>query len=244
MVGPELRSRPYNQVVSVLDLRVSSARRATPSTCIIRLDLQGIPFSYQPGQIAVIGDANGDFRLPYSIASAPLESERGGYLEFLARIDPASSLNHATRGVHVTVDGPHGTFTFPHRPAEQDFLFVAGGTGIAPLRSMIQQAVLSRQPGKLRLLYSARTPSDFAYLTELRGLARRGQLDLALTATREVRPRWRGHRGRITPERLEPLIATPETLCFVCGPVAMVDDVPRMLQDLGIGRERIRIEEW
>jgi ferredoxin-NADP reductase len=123
-------------------------------------------------------------------------------------------------------------------------LFVAGGTGIAPLRSMIQQAVLSRQGGRLHLLYSARTPGDFAYLPELRGLARQGHLELALTATREVPSRWRGDRGRITPERLAPLIATPETLCFVCGPAAMVDEVPRMLRDLGINGSRIRIEDW
>jgi hypothetical protein len=60
----------------------------------------------------------------------------------------------------------------------------------------------------------------------------------------EVPPRWRGEHGRITRGRLEPLVKTPETLCFVCGPSAMVDDVPRMLEELGIERERIRVEEW
>jgi ferredoxin-NADP reductase len=230
--------------VSILRLRVRSARRATPSTRIIRLDLDGAAFSYESGQVAVIGDANGNLRLPYSIASAPIETERDGYLEFLARIDPVSSLKNVRSGMEVTVDGPHGTFTLPPGSAENDLLFVAGGTGIAPLRSMIQQAVLSRQGGRLHLLYSARTPGDFAYLPELRGLARQGHLELALTATREVPSRWRGDRGRITPERLAPLIATPETLCFVCGPAAMVDEVPRMLRDLGINGSRIRIEDW
>jgi ferredoxin-NADP reductase len=45
-------------------------------------------------------------------------------------------------------------------------------------------------------------------------------------------------------ERLAAMIHAPETLCFVCGPAAMVDDVPRMLQELGIEKRRIRIEEW
>jgi glycosyltransferase involved in cell wall biosynthesis len=43
---------------------------------------------------------------------------------------------------------------------------------------------------------------------------------------------------------LSSLIDDPATLCFVCGPAAMVDDVPRMLGELGIDRSRIRVEEW
>ena len=227
-----------------LVLRVSSVRKATPSASIIRLDLQGTPFPYQPGQAAAIGVADGDLRVPYSKASAPVESQRGRYLDFLTRRDPASRLIGVRRGSRLAVEGPFGTFTFPAKPSEENFLFVAGGIGIAPLRSMIRQAVLLRQPGKLRLLYSARSPDDFAYLPELRALARRGHIDLALTVTREARSGWHGERGRITPDRLAPLINSPETLCFVCGPTSMVDAVPRMLRDLGIDGQRIRIEEW
>jgi NAD(P)H-flavin reductase len=229
--------------VSSLELRVRSVRRATPSTRILQLDLDGATFTYRPGQLAVLGPDE-RLRVPYSIASAPVESERTGYLEFLTRLDPEGPLHETRRGSRLTVEGPFGSFTFPDQPAQKDFLFVAGGTGIAPLRSMIWQAVLTRQAGRLRLLYSARTPGDFAYLTDLRRLARDGRLDLALTTTREVPSRWRGSRGRIRRETLAPLIDTQEMLCFVCGPIAMVDEVPRMLVELGIDRELIRIEEW
>jgi ferredoxin-NADP reductase len=229
--------------VSTLDLRVSSLRRATPTTRQIRVELAGASFPYQPGQAAILV-LDGDNRVPYSIASAPLESERDGYLEFLTRIDPGIPLNSVKRGTRITVQGPFGSFILPASPPERNFLFVAGGTGIAPLRSMIRQAVLSDQKGRLRLLYSARTPSDFAYLTEMRTLEHDGKLDLAINATREVPARWRGARGRITRERLAPFIDTPETLCFVCGPASMVDEVPLMLRELGVDQERIRIEEW
>jgi len=229
--------------VSSLELRVSSLRRATPTTRIIRLDLAGAPFGYQPGQAAIIGFPDDGLRVPYSIASAPVETARGGYLEFLARLDPHSRLRKIRRGSRLVVEGPVGSFTLPDRPKEESFLFVAGGTGIAPLRSMILQMVMTGRRAALHLLYSARTPADFAYLTELRQLARKNHLQLALTATREVPARWRGTRGRITRDRLAPLIETPETLCFVCGPSAMVDDVPRMLVELGVERTRIRIEE-
>jgi ferredoxin-NADP reductase len=153
-------------------------------------------------------------------------------------------LSGLRRGSRISVHGPVGSFVFPRNPSERQFLFVAGGTGIAPLRSMIRHAFCSQQRGRVHLLYSARTPSDFAYLPELKRYAREGRLELALTATREVPRRWRGEQGRITLERLASLVETPETLCFVCGPKAMVDDVPRMLTQLGIEKKRIRIEEW
>jgi ferredoxin-NADP reductase len=75
-------------------------------------------------------------------------------------------------------------------------------------------------------------------------MARRGEVELTLTATRETPGRWRGRRGRITVEQLEPLIDHPGTLCFVCGPASMVEDVPVILVGLGIPRSRIRLEEW
>jgi ferredoxin-NADP reductase len=142
------------------------------------------------------------------------------------------------------VRGPAGSFTFPDEPREHRFLFIAGGTGIAPLRSMIMHAVLSRRPGRIRLLYSARTPHDFAYLPELRGMARREEIGLSLTATREMTPRWRGARGRIVPAQLSALVEDPATLCFVCGPASMVAEVPLILRELGIDRTRILLDDW
>lgn len=230
--------------MSPLALRVCSVRRATPSTRIIRLDLNGARFPYEAGQLAMLGRADDELRVPYSIASAPAETERAGYLEFLTRMDAASRLREVARGERLLVDGPYGSFTLPPGAGSRDLLFVAGGTGIAPLRSMIREAVLTMRGSKLRLLYSARRPDEFPYLTELRGLARRKQIELALTATREVPSRWRGDRGRITPEKLASLIDTTDLLCFVCGPMSMVDEVPRMLRDLGVESRRIRIEEW
>ena len=75
-------------------------------------------------------------------------------------------------------------------------------------------------------------------------MARRREIELTLTATRDVPAGWRGERGRIVASQLEALLDDPDTLCFVCGPTAMVDDVPRMLRALGVDDGRIRVEEW
>ena len=195
----------------------------------------------------LLGLANQPERVPYSIASAPEESAAAGYLEFLLKLEPegwGAHLRGLRRGSWIAVEGPTGSFVLPPGAAETQFLFVAGGTGIAPLRSMIVHALAAGIPGRLHLLYSARSPDDFAYLPELRRLARAGRLELALNVTRQVPERWRGERGRIRPEQLAPLLEDSATLCFICGPAAMVDEVPRMLIRLGIAAGRIRVEEW
>jgi ferredoxin-NADP reductase len=231
-----------------LTLRVSGVRRASVTTRVVSLALAGSRFPYRAGQSVRIGPADRAERVPYSIASWPEETRRRHALELLIKMEPSGQWGDRfpalRRGNRLEVLGPFGTFVFPPHPAEREFLFIAGGTGIAPLRSMIRHALDIGQPGRYRVLYSARSPSDFAYLPELRRLTRGGRVQLSLTVTRAIPARWRGGQGRISPALLAPLISTPDTLCFVCGPAAMVDDVPRQLRELGIARERIRIEEW
>jgi aromatic O-demethylase, reductase subunit len=231
-----------------LVLRVRSVRRATPSSYIVNLDLGGASFTYRAGQVVELSpEGRGDWA-PYSIASAPEETAADATLQFLIKLDASGRWGEhfepLRRGARVSVRGPWGTFVFPDKPVERRFLFIAGGTGIAPLRSMIKHAILSDRSGERSLLYSARTPRDFAYLPELRGMVRRGELHLTTTATREMPAGWRGARGRIAPAQLVGLVQSPETLCFVCGPASMVSDVPPMLEALGVPRRRILLEDW
>jgi propane monooxygenase reductase component len=227
---------------------VSHVTTATPSTRLVRLDLAGAAFVFEAGQAALIGSAGREERVPYSIASAPAETAETGLLDFLIKVEPTGRWGHLFDGIEpgmrLGVQGPFGSFLFPKNPSEDRFLFIAGGTGIAPIRAMIRQALLSGQRGRMKLLYSAKTADDFAYLPELGEMAMTDGLDLRLHVTREAPEEWRGERGRVGLAQLAPLVDSPATLCFVCGPETMVADVPPMLQQLGIPSSRIRVEEW
>lgn len=229
-------------------LRVSSVRIATPTTRIVRVQLAGTTCSFRPGQSVMLGPRAATAFVPYSIACSPEDAARDSTLEFLIKTDAAGrwgeDFQPLRRGVALSMRGPLGTFTFPDSPREQRFLFIAGGTGIAPLRSMIRHAIAAKVPGRIRLLYSARTPDDFAYLPELRGMARRGEIELSLTATRAMTPRWRGSKGRIVPPQLALLVDDPATLCFICGPASMVEDIPPLVRQLGVDESRILLEDW
>ncbi len=229
-------------------MRIASVRLATHASRIVRVSLDGAPFQYLAGQAALIGPVGVGDRVPFSIASAPEETAAHGGLEFLIKVDAAgrwgTHFEPLRRGQRVDVRGPEGSFVLrEHRP-DRPLLFIAGGTGIAPLRAMIRHAQMSSRPGRISLLYSARTPRDFAYLRELRGMGRRGEIRLGLTATRECASGWRGRRGRIGEAQLAWLADDPSTVCFICGPASMVDDVPPMLHRMGIDPARIRVEDW
>ena len=231
-----------------LVLPISSVSSATPSTRLIRLALGGSDFAFEAGQAALIGLADRDERVPYSIASAPAETARSGTLDFLVKVEPSGRWGHQfdalDRGTQLGVQGPFGSFTFPAHPAERRFLFIAGGTGIAPIRAMIRQALLNGQTGAMTLLYSARTADDFAYLPELREMADQNGLEVRLHTTRDTDGAPRGERGRIGLAQLARLVHDAETLCFVCGPESMLIDVQPMLVSLGIDPGRVRTEEW
>jgi ferredoxin-NADP reductase len=234
-------------------LPVAAVLPSTPSTRIVRANLAGEAFEFEAGQAAMIGLAEREERVPYSIASAPAESRRYGWLDFLIKVEPSGRWGHQfdsiNPGDRLGIHGPFGSFQFPPNAREERFLFIAGGTGIAPIRAMIRQALITGPKGRMRLLYSAKTADDFAYLDELREMSRENGLELRLQVTREgsIGQPAAGSsatRGRIGVAQLAPLIDHPATLCFVCGPETMVADVPRMLLELGIDRERIRVEEW
>lgn len=231
----------------MLTRRISEVHVSTPRARVVRISLDGTPFPYLAGQAVIVGAHGHHHRRPYSLADAPERSAADDSLELLVGVDAAGDAGPhlpLAPGTLVDVEGPVGRFTFPDAPPERRFLFIAGGTGISPLRSMLRRAlaVPHRQVG---LLYSARTPSEFAYETELRALAANGEIELQLRVTRDdASAAWGGTRGRLSTADLEPLVHGQETLCFVCGPPALVADIPRALQELGVPRERIRTEEW
>ena len=228
-------------------MRLLSNRKATPSTRIIRIGLEGEAYSYRAGQAAWVGLDETSELTPYSIASSPEETTRHGWLEFLVKVDGStrfgarvSTLRH---GTPILVSPPAGSFVFPDETPEQRFLFVGGGTGIAPLRAMIRHALDRPVPGSIALLYSARVPTEFAYAQEFRALAREGRITLVLTLTGAA-SRWRHARGRAGLEHLAPLVAGTPPLCFVCGPASMMAEIPGTLQSLGVPPEKIRTEQW
>jgi len=222
-----------------------SVVNATPRTRILTLDLNGQPFHFAAGQAVVVGLAAGSARRFYSIACSPSHAREHDSLELLVLIDGTAEdphLERAVPGTLVHVDGPFGSFCLPSTVTEPRVLFVAGGTGIAPLRAMLWDLLEQHPAARPTLIYSARAPEEFAFLEELTRLASEGRLDLYLTVTRDNDAGWSGSRGRIDERVIASAVATPETRCLVCGPPAMVTDTVAWLRAAGVPEFRIQCE--
>jgi ferredoxin-NADP reductase len=232
-------------VSDVLTLPVRSVVAATPLTRLIRLDLGSRPFVFQAGQAARIGTHGQTERRPYSIASSPEDAVRHHRLEFLVKADALGTIGphlaSLERGTRIDFEGPTGAFTLG--PAAPAYLFIAGGTGISPLRAMLRHLIAAGADARVSMLYSARVPEELAFREELERLARRDLIQLHLTITGEAGGTWEGRRGRISLEALERALPSKAAECYLCGPPSMVEDVPPLLRQLGVPSHHVRTEE-
>ncbi len=222
-----------------VDATVKEVLQETPRVRLVRLTWPDISkFTFKPGQwVGVycddfLGENNKPLRRAFSIASIPGEN----YIELcVARGKGLSAhLQDLPEGAKVYVDGPYGMFWL--RPAEK-YLFIAGGTGIAPFRPLVHQALSEGK--EVLLLYSMKTPSDFIYRKEFEGLK---GLKLIPTITVDQFPQWKGERGRVQ-SFLNKYFKKGFDV-YICGPPAMVEAVQEKLLKLGQLKEKVFVDKW
>jgi CDP-4-dehydro-6-deoxyglucose reductase len=231
----------------VITVAVRSIVRATPRTRLVNLDLSQTPFAFAAGQAVMVGLHASPLRKPYSIASAPWEVDKTGVLQLLAQVDETGSpdphLELAAPATLIDVDGPMGTFGLPAAIDDAPLLFVAGGTGIAPLRSMLMERLSRSRTPAIAVVYSARAPEEFAYRAELEAMAGAGRIRLTLTVTRPE-GEWSGRRGRIDEALLRDALPRTSATCLICGPPALVGSTTELLMKLGVSSDRVLTEKY
>lgn len=222
----------------------------TPSTKHFEWELaEGGPFDYYAGQfvsLEVPRDGEKEAR-PYSIASAPRDGKtfdlclnrvEGGYVSnFLCDLDP---------GAVVDVQGPHGSFVVS-QPVEQELVFIATGTGIAPIRGMLEEIFGgSAEPAHdATLIFGVRHADTILYRGEFDALAREHSRFRFLPTLSRPAADWKGENGYVQ-EHLRKLFAGRKDFkAYICGLKAMVDEVRFILkEEFGLDRKQIRFEKY
>jgi len=220
--------------------------RASPRSRLLSIDMTSHQFEYVAGQAVLMGPHGAATRRPFSIACSPERAAETNTIELLIAMEGGSEdLGWAVSGALVDMEGPIGSFTFPATIAQSRLLFVAGGTGIAPVRAMLDHALRVHRSSKISLLYSARRSDEFAFVDELRAHERAGRLELHQTVTRDEDAEWGGRRGRIGRGHFEAVLHEPaSTLCFVCGPSSLLGESTATLRELGVPDALIRSDRW
>lgn len=232
--------------MTILTAPLARVDNVAARTRLLTIDVSGHPFEYLAGQAVMMAAHGTAARRPFSIACSPERAAETRTLELLIALEGGSEdLSWAEAGALVDLEGPLGTFTFPASLEQSRLLFVAGGTGIAPVRAMLDHALRRHPAERISLLYSTRRSDEFAFVEELRTHERAGRLELHQTVTRDDGTSWDGRRGRIGRSHFEVVLHEPaSTLCFVCGPPSLVSESAAMLSELGVPSALIRTEGW
>jgi ferredoxin-NADP reductase len=231
-----------------LTTRLKSRSRVADSTFAFRFE-KPAGFDFKAGQFLTWSlidppetDAEGTRRI-FSIASASYEDD----LMMATRMrDTAFKriLGAMAEGAEIAINGPVGKLTLPEdqsRPA----VFLAGGIGITPFRSMIFEATRNNSGQQIYLFYSNRRVADGAFFDELRELEKRNphyKFIPTLTADDQT---WQGETGHINREMLARYVRDlSEPIYYVAGPAAMTDALKNMLDEAGIISDSIRSEKF
>ena len=231
----------------MITVPVRQITRATPRTRLLNLDLRAVDFAFAAGQALMLGLSGSPLRKPYSIASAPWEVAKSGIMQVLVQVEDSGGLDPhlelASPGTPLDLEGPFGSFGLPGQ-IDGPLLFIAGGTGIAPLRSMLIEHLSRPTKQPAALIYSARSVDEFAFRTELGALETAGRINTYFTVTRDERTEWQGRRGRISEALLAEALPSAASTCFICGPPQLVTDASRLLVKLGVSADRILTEKY
>ena len=211
--------------------------------------------SFQPGQYAEVasraGSAAGVTRR-YSFANVPEASGTTSRLEFFVRRVPGGRytewlFEEARIGDALDVSAPHGDFVL--RESATPMLCIAGGSGLAPLLSMLRGALATqRRPREVTLVFGARTQADLYMLDAIEALRSEWPVRFEFVPVLSGEPAgsdWAGKRGFIADHLADVLggaIATQQA--YLCGPPAMVDTCATALVAAGVPAGEIHADRF
>jgi len=201
--------------------RIVSVRDMTSMEKLYTLELpDGFSLGHRPGQFVEVS-VFGVGEAPISISSSP--SRSNGTFELCVRRagDLTSVLHTLHTGDVIGVRGPFGRGFPVEKFRGKDILFVCGGLGLAPLRSLINQVLDDRgKYGRVIILYGARTPSDLLFTEELTEWAGRADIELHISVDKPDE-HWTGNVGVITTLFPKVQIYARNTIAVVVGPPVM-----------------------
>jgi ferredoxin-NADP reductase len=183
----------------------------------------------------------------YSIASPPDERRIEVTIERLEDGEVSPYLVDEVRvGDPLELRGPIGGYFVWETTLGGPLFLVGGGSGIVPLMAMMRHRVATASQVPITLLYSARSPEQVIYRTELETLASAPGIEVIYTYTRSQPPGWTGYRRRIDEAMLAEVAPTraEQPRIYVCGPTPLAEGASNALVALGYQPERIRIERF
>jgi len=227
------------QLLVPMTARIKTVRNLTEDTLLFEMAevSDSTLFSYRPGQFMEL-TVFGTGECPISITSTPTQP---GRLEFAVRNvgSVSAALHNLDAGDYIGLRGPFGN-GFPIETMKgKDIFFIAGGIGLAPLRSVINYMLDKREDfGAIDIVYGARTPELLCFSGEFETWKKAPRTNLHLTVDTEA-PGWKGNVG-LVPTLVKELALSPgNRIAIACGPPIMIKFTLVNLSQMGYPDENI-----
>ena len=228
---------------------VSGYRKLTHDIVEVKIKL-GEKLRYTAGQYADLAVAGVKGSRSYSFASAP--GAGGGNVEvsFHLRLVPNGEMTtwfHAAdrTGEKVKLRGPRGSFGW--RENKGNLLCIAGGSGMAPIRAMLEDAAQKKVAKRIVYLFGARTQKDLYALEDMEKITRQLGANfefVPILSHEEPGSAWKGARGLVTEYIARQSLDFSDTAAFLCGPPGMIDAAIVALGESGIGKNDIYFDKF
>ena len=222
--------------------QIIEARKLSDSVArvVVRTNAAQDPFTWDPGQYLQITLPAVGVTRAYSMAN---RADGTRELEFVIGLLPDGQFSgHIERGLAegepVRLRGPHGQFVF--RGGTKP-VFVAGGTGLAPILAILRALADSASDAEAKLIFGVGAESDLFYTDELASLRQRLPYLEVVTTVERPGPGWSGAVGRTT-DHLGP--TGTASGYYLCGPPGMVSAAEEILTGNGVVREHIHTERF
>ena len=221
--------------------RIDAARDETPDTKTFTLRFRepenSKAFRFLPGQFVELS-VFGYGEAPFCIASSPTRPDT-----FETTIRRTGSLTDALHqlgpGAEVGIRGPFGNGFDVEGAHGKDLLFVAGGIGLPPLRSLIRNVLDERDRFRsVTVLYGARTPTDLVYKDEIKEWETDSGVEFHVTVD-NTQPGWTGNVGMVPILFTKTTLRPESTIAYVCGPPIMIKFVVQDLFMRGFKEESV-----
>ncbi len=200
---------------------------------------------FKPGQFIMLKRPDYEVKRSYSIANSPFDR---GYLEFVIRINEngklTPKLKELKEGDEVEYDGPFGKFIF--KEEDRETLFIAGGAGISPIRSMLRYAIRKGtfKQSKFWLFFGFNTVDDFIFREEFEGYDKDIDNFTFVASVLEPPEGWKYEVGFVMPAIEKRFESLAGKVAYLCGPPPMVKAVREFLERMGMSKEDINFEQW
>lgn len=231
-------------------IRLKNQRPEAPDVISFVFDLLGQALPFKPGQYVfyeldelAFPDERGK-RRHFTLSSPPTEQ---GIIMLTTRLRGSGfkeTLRHAQPGYELSVETPRGSFVVPDGETRKH-VFIAGGIGVTPYRSILRNAFDSGTPLDALLMDFNRASTDVIYRAEFDALAAAMPSFRFVPVLSEPEPGWTGERGRLDETVLRRLVSDLSgSLFWVSGPPPMVTSAVEMLAQLGVEPDAMRKDSF